>query len=303
MNYLVVRKAAVAGSFYPRYKPDLIKAIESSFLDTEFGPGTLFASSNEESRTILGGISPHAGYTYSGCCAAHTYLNLFKEKIPDVVIILGTDHIGLNEIALLKEGEWETPLGNLEIDSEITKLILEQTKYIVADDSAFVGYPFGREHNIEVQLPFIRYCSKDYPVKIVPIKISSKNYDVLESISTDLANVIHSSTKDIIILASSDMTHKQPKNVMNPKNDLIEMRNSDMAVIEAFKEFNPTKTFKMAQKTTVCGPQTITTLMLTCQKLNARSCEGIKYYNSYEKGGGSGPCDYSVGYFSGIIRK
>lgn len=300
---MVLRKAAVAGSFYPRFKPDLIKAIETSFLDKEFGPGTLFESSNEESRSIFGGISPHAGYTYSASCAAHTYLNIFREKTPDVVIILGTDHIGLSKSVLLNNGEWETPLGNLEIDSEIANMILNQTKSIFADDSAFIGFPYGREHNIEVQLPFIKYCSKNKPVKIVPIKLKVKNYDVLEEISKDLSQVIQSSTKDIVIIASSDMTHKQPKNVMNPQNDIMEMKNSDMAVIEAFKEFNPLKAFKMARETTVCGPQTITTLMLTCQKLNASKCESLKYYTSYEKGGGSGPCEYSVGYFSGIIRK
>ena len=300
---MVLRKAAVAGSFYPRFKPDLIKAIESSFLDKEFGPGTLFESSNKESRSILGGISPHAGYTYSASCAAHTYLNIFRERTPDVVIILGTDHIGLSQSVLLKEGEWETPLGNLEIDSEIANMILQQTKNIFADDSGFIGFPYGREHNIEVQLPFIKYCSKNTPVKIVPIKLAVKNYDLIEEISNSLSQVIQSSAKDIVIIASSDMTHKQPKNVMNPQSDILDMKKSDMAVIEAFKEFNPLKTLKMAQKTTVCGPQTITTLMLTCQKLNASKCESLKYYTSYEKGGGSGPCEYSVGYFSGIIRK
>jgi AmmeMemoRadiSam system protein B len=303
VNNLVFRKAAVAGSFYPRYKPDLIRTIENSFLDREFGPGTLFEPSSEEHRTILGGICPHAGYTYSGCCAAHTYLSIFKEKIPDVVIILGTDHVGLGKVALLEEGEWETPLGNLEIDSEITKLILNSTKSIIADDSAFVGYPFGREHNIEVQLPFIKYCAKNKPIKIVPIKLSTHDYSILEEISKVLSNVIHSSTKDIIIIASSDMTHKQPKNFMKPQNDIQEMKNSDREVINAFKEFNPLKTFQNARKTTVCGPQTITTLMLTCQKLDAKTCESLKYYTSYEKGGGTGPCEYSVGYFSGIIRK
>jgi AmmeMemoRadiSam system protein B len=303
VNNLVLRKAAVAGSFYPRYKPDLIRTIESSFLDKEFGPGTLFEHSSEGSRTILGGICPHAGYTYSGCCAAYTYLNIFKEKTPDVVIILGTDHVGLGKIALLEEGEWETPLGNLEIDSELTKLILKSTKKIVADDSAFIGYPFGREHNIEVQLPFIKYCSKKKSTKIVPITISNYDYEFLEEISKDLAKVIQSSTKDIVIIASSDMTHREPRNIMNPQNDIQEMKNVDNDVINAFKEFNPLKAFQNARKTTVCGPQTIATLMLTCQKMNAKTCEHLKYYTSYEKGGGTGPCEYSVGYFSGIIRK
>ena len=69
---------------------------------------------------IIGGVSPHAGYTFSGRCAAFTYLNLFKERIPDTVIVLGTDHVGYGKVALLGDGAWETPLGNLQIDDELS---------------------------------------------------------------------------------------------------------------------------------------------------------------------------------------
>ena len=74
---MVSRRAAVAGSFYPRYKPDLIKIIRESFLDKKFGPGEDFKTLNKDERTIIGGVSPHAGYVYSGCAAAYTFLNLF----------------------------------------------------------------------------------------------------------------------------------------------------------------------------------------------------------------------------------
>ena len=299
---MAVRRAAVAGSFYPRYKPDLLKILEQSFNDVEFGPGKGPKTLNKE-RTVIGGISPHAGYIYSGCAAAYTFVNLFEEKVPDTVIILGTDHQGYGKIALMENGEWETPLGNLKIDSDLTTEILKNSKVIKSDDSAFIGFPMGREHNIEVQLPFIKYCANDKDVNIVPIKVSTKKYDVMEQISEDIANTIKNSNKDIVIVSSSDMTHKQPKNISNPKKDLDDMRKMDEAVIDAFKEFNPQKTFDTALKTTVCGPQTITTLMLIGEKLDANHCHALKYYTSYEKGGGTGPCEYSVGYFSGIVTQ
>ncbi len=276
--------------------------MKNSFEDQDFGPGENVHTLNVE-RATIGGISPHAGYIYSGCASAFTFLNLFKEKIPDTVIILGTDHVGYGKVALMEEGKWETPLGDLEIDSELSNSILKISKRIIGDDSAFLGFPFGREHNIEVQLPFIKYCANNKEVKIVPIKISIKNYNILEEISTDISSAIKSFNKDIVIVASSDMTHKQPRNILNPKKDLDDMRKMDNAVIEAFEEFDPQKTLKVALNTSVCGPQTITTLMLTCKKLNGTKCKGLKYYMSYEKGGGSGPCEYSVGYFSGIIIK
>jgi len=302
---LLVRKAAVAGSFYPRYKPDLLRILDESFLDSNFGPGEQIKTLNQEQRTIIGGISPHAGYIYSGCASAFTYLNLFREKIPDTVIVLGTDHIGYRKVGLMEEGVWETPLGNLNIDTELTKEILKNSKIIISDDSAFVGFPFGREHNIEVQLPFIKYCAKEKDIKIVPIKISTKSFEIMDKLSTDISNAIKSIKKDIVIVASSDMTHKQPKNISNPKNDLDVMRKMDQAVIDAFLESDPEKVLKMARNTSVCGPQTITSLMLICNKLTNNQCKNkaLKYYMSYDKGGGTGPCEYSVGYFSGLIIK
>lgn len=304
---MILRKAAVAGSFYPRFKPDLIRVLKESFLNKEFGPGEELQSLNQGERTIIGGVSPHAGYTYSGCASAFTFLNLYKERIPDTVVVLGTDHNHYPKVALLEEGEWETPLGNLKIDNQLSTAIIKNSKEIVSDDSAFIGYPFGREHNIEVQTPFIKYLAEEKGTKILPIKITTKNYkwDLkdLERVANDIANAILSLDKDIVIIASSDMSHQRPNNIQKPKKDLDKMRKNDKGVIDAFLEFDPEKTLNIAQTLSVCGPQTITALMLICKKLGATNCKALKYYTSYEKGGGTGPCEYSVGYFSGIISK
>jgi hypothetical protein len=297
------RRTAVAGQFYPGNKASLIRKIEDAFKNETFGPGRLPDLKSEEKRTIIGGTAPHAGYDYSAPAAAWTYLNIFEEKIPDTVIILGTDHVGYNKIALMNKGVWDTPIGELEIDSEMADLILSNSDTIITDDSAFIGFPFGREHNIEVQLPFIKYCAKEKEVKMIPIKLTTKDFNRLDKIATDLASSIKQMDKDIVIIASSDMTHKQPHNPSNPHQDLEEMKQRDQAVIDAFVEFDVRKTLENAQKTSVCGPQTITTLMLTCKKLGATRSKSLAYYTSYEKMGGSGPCDYSVGYFSGIVLK
>lgn len=298
------RKANNAGSFYPRYKPDLITKIESSFKNEEFGPGKLPKSENKEERSILGGVSPHAGYDYSGCAASHTYYNLFRENIPETVIVLGTDHVGYNKVGLMKEGVWETPLGILEIDGALAGEILKQSDIIVEDNSAFNGFPFGREHNIEVQLPFIKYCAQDKDINLVTIKVGKKTYNNLPKIATSIATAMENVQKDIVIVASSDMTHKKPKNMSNPKADIKEMKEMDQKVIDAFVELDPEKTFKNAQKTTVCGAQTIATLMLITKEIGATEGKALKYYTSYDKvSGGTGPCDYSVGYFSGILVK
>lgn len=290
------RKAAVAGSFYPRYTPDLLRILKESFLDKEFGPGEDPSSQNGE-RTIIGGVSPHAGYTYSGCASAHTYLNIFKEKIPDTVIILGNDHIGYGKVALMKEGSWETPLGDLEIDNEISELILSNSKIINEDNSAFMGFPFGREHNIEVQLPFLKYCAGKQEIKIVPIIVSIHDMDTLKTISNDIAASIKSSDKDIILIASSDMFHEE----VDSKATLNKYKERDQNLVDGFVQMNPEKVLNPYPKATICGRQTITSLLLTSKILGAKKAKSLKYYTSSEKAGRIG--GYCVGYFSGIILK
>ena len=292
------RKAAVAGSFYPRYKPDLLRLIKESFENAEFGPGEELVSLNKEGeRKVIGGVSPHAGYVYSGCAAAYTFLNLFKETIPDTIIILGTDHIGYGKIGLMREGEWETPLGNLLVDTELAQAILDESDSIINDNSAFMGFPFGREHNIEVQLPFIKYCEGNKQVKIVPIKVAAHDMKKLEKISSDIANSIKKSDKDIVIIASSDMSH----NDVNSEEELYRFKEKDEKLIDGFVNLDPEKTLNPYPTPTICGRQTITTLVLTCKKLGATEGKKLKYYTSSEKSGRIG--GYCVGYFSGIIKK
>jgi AmmeMemoRadiSam system protein B len=294
---MVTRQAMVAGQFYPRFKPDLLNKLKESFINDEFGPGEELKTLNKEERRIIGGVSPHAGYEYSGCAAAFTYLNLFKEKIPDTVIILGTDHIGYGKVALMAEGEWETPLGNIHIDKELSKKIVDNSNIIISDESAFIGYPFGREHNIEVQLPFIKYCAQEKDVKVIPIKVSIKDFNLLDKLSNDIAKAIKSYSKDVVLVASSDMTHKE----VYDSKQLDNFKERDQKVIDSFVAFNPEKTFDAASKTTVCGSQTITSLMMICKNLNASKGKLLKYYTSSEKTGNiSGYC---VGYFSGVLIK
>ena len=295
---MVLRQATHAGSWYPGSKSGLTKALKEYFIDQDFGPGEEPQSLNNKERKIIGGVSPHAGMAYSGPCAAFTYLNLFKEKIPDVVIILGTDHIGYRKTALIKKGEWETPLGNLKIDEELSKMIIDNSKIIEEDNTLFTGPQAEQEHNIEIQLPFIKYCSQDKDVKIVTIKIAGvREFNVMNEISKDIAEMIEIVDKDVVIVASSDMSHKQ---VDNPSQSEV-FKKIDLAAIEEFQCLNPEKTLEAAKKTTICGPQTITTLLLICKKLGATKGELLKYYTSLERTGSIR--GYYVGYFSGILVK
>jgi len=307
---MIERKAIFAGHWYSHNKDDLKHDLERHFKNETFGPGVLPKSQNKESRTIIGGVSPHAGYAYSGPCAAHTYYNLFKERIPDTIIILGTHHHYYSKVGLMPKGMWNTPLGNLEIDNEVADLILDNAKIITEDTSAFLNY---QEHNIEIQLPFIKFCAGENNVKILPIKITNHiSRKEMEIISNEISTVINEVDKDIILVASSDMSHYDINNDMQLKT----MKKIDLTVIDQFLTFkpenilNPEKVilkedygqFRADQRgSSICGRQTIATLVAIGNNMKAKQSKLLKYYASKDISPGDGT--WTVGYFSGIVIK
>jgi AmmeMemoRadiSam system protein B len=84
------------------------------------------------------------------------------------------------------------------------------------------------------------------------------------------------------------------------KAQLEHFKGIDNEVINAFVGFDPKKTLSAASQTTVCGAQTITTLMLICKNLGCHTGKLLKYYTSTDVRGEYGYC---VGYFSGILMK
>jgi len=289
----IIRRMALAGSWYPYSGEACSKKMNNFLKDNKFGPGEEFLSPKLSERTMIGGVSPHAGMDYSGPCAIHTYLNLFKEKIPDVVIVLGFDHRQLVKDSLLKEGEWETPLGNLIIDNDLAEEILKKSNVLVADNSAFIGRD---ENSIELQMPFIKFFAGKNDVRIIPVKISSHDYKTIDAISENIAQVIKSSNKDIIVIASSDLYHEDVYN----EEELQKFKEKDEKVIKDFENLKPENIINLGRRASVCGQHTISTLLQISIKLGSKKGKMMKHYTSTEIVGKFGYC---VGYFSGIIYK
>ena len=132
------RNAVVAGQFYPGTPETLILTIKE-MVDEE-----------KDKQKALGIIVPHAGYMYSGRVAGAT---LSRIEFTDTFIIMGPSHTGLGKpLSIMTEGIWETPLGNVEIDTELAKDILNACKKLENDSRAH-----NFDHAIEAQLPFLQY--------------------------------------------------------------------------------------------------------------------------------------------------
>ena len=154
----MVRKPVVAGQFYPASK---------SKLEAEVKTLLSISDSKKSFNNILGIVSPHAGYIYSGRTAAYGF-NLLKDKNIETVIIISPSHREYFPGVSVYEGDaYETPLGVVEVNKEIVQKLTEESKII------FKGIEGHREeHAVEVQIPFLQIVLEDF--KIVPIVIGDQ---------------------------------------------------------------------------------------------------------------------------------
>eukprot|EP01132_Coremiostelium_polycephalum_P003949 gene3949-4932_t len=148
-------------------------------------------------------IAPHAGYTYSGRAASYGYINLIPDKQYKRIFILGpSHHVYLQSCGLTKLDYFETPLGNLQVDKEITKELFDTGKFVwntkkIDED----------EHSLEMHLPYIArlYSDKLEEIKIVPIMVGHLNVELEKMYGELLYKYFDDPTNFFVI--SSDFCH------------------------------------------------------------------------------------------------
>ena len=264
----MIRKAQVAGQFYPATPAALRKQLEG------------LLEKKEKKEDALGLVSPHAGYIFSGKVAGSCFSQVNLTK---TAVILGPNHTGYGApFSIMANGNWRMPLGDVEIDVPLAKNILSESKYLQEDLQAHLY-----EHSIEVQLPFLQYLLPE--VKIVPIVVSDADFRTYDEIGKAIARVLNQTQKSLIV-ASSDMTHYAPQE---------KAKTNDNLAIEAILKLDGEELLKRVRKfnITMCGYGPVISMLSATKELGARSARLIKYQTSGDALG-----DYSsvVGY-AGIL--
>ncbi len=285
----MVRLPIVAGMFYEADKDKLLQQIKESFL-SRFGPGEMPRKILD--KRIIGSISPHAGYAYSGACASFGFKNIAESEKPDLFILLGLSHQGYTSCVSLED--WQTPLGLAKNDREFTKSLIKNTN-LTDDEEAH-----SREHSIEVQIPFLQYLYED--IRIVPV-IVSQDRDCKE-LAKSIVKTIKDSGKNVCIIASSDFTHYGVNYGFIPFRDNISenLKKLDMQAMRFIQNLDSEGFLGFIRETgaTICGMYPISVLIECSILLRAKNPRILEYYNSGEISG-----NYSsvVGYASIIIEK
>lgn len=266
----MVREPAVAGKFYTNDPYQLREELAA------FTP-------QGEAAAAIGVIAPHAGYIYSGKVAGQAFAAV---KVPDTVLVLGPNHTGIGVPAgLSPAGEWLTPLGAVPVNSLLSKLILKNAPAVREDVAA---HRF--EHSLEVQLPFLQY--RNPKVSIAALSLSHLEYDSIERLGEGLARAISEFGGEVLMVASSDMTHYENAQEARMKDDLA------LAEVTAL---SPEGLFRVCRQhdITMCGLIPAAVLLVAAKALGATTGRVIGYAHSGEV---NGDLRRVVGYAAVTVR-
>jgi AmmeMemoRadiSam system protein B len=261
----MTRKPAVAGQFYTSDPQRLRAQIE-----------TLIAAKGPKKK-VMGIISPHAGYVYSGAVSGEVY---GRVEVPETVLILGPNHHGLGPRAAvsLKE-EWMTPLGSVPMNVALAERILKNSP-LLKEDKAAHQY----EHSIEVQVPFLQVARPD--VTIVPICLGLMEYESCRNLGISLAKSIEEYGAEVLFVASSDMSHYEPDEIAREKDEMA---------LREIMALNPEGLYSVVRSKgiTMCGVIPAAVMLTAALEMGATKCELVRYATS---GDVSGDYRQVVGY-------
>lgn len=259
------RKSKFSGSWYPAD----IETIKS------------YLAPIKNKIAAKGILCPHAGYIYSGKTAGKVYSQI---TIPENIIIISPNHTGYgSKVSLFSSGQWSTPFGKIEVNTEFTQNILKNNKLISSDTLAH-----EQEHSIELQLPFLQALKENF--KIIPLTIQFISLQACQEIGETLAKLILEKHPNTLIVASSDMSHGETLENTTKKDSLA---------IEKLLKLDPKGLYEtvIANSITMCGFIPAAIMLYALKKLGATKANLIEQTNSYKV---SKNADYIVGY-AGII--
>ncbi|MEO8256807.1 MAG: AmmeMemoRadiSam system protein B [Acidobacteriota bacterium] len=269
-----IRPPAVAGTWYPGTAEPLTRAVDG-YLSAAGADGVRF-----ESLTAL--IAPHAGLIYSGPVAGHAY-RLVSGRTYDVVVLVGPSHfVGFEGVAVSRAGGFRTPLGVASIDERCATEIMNAAPIAREHDAAH-----GREHSLEMQLPFLQRVAPGAP--IVPLVMGFQSAATALALGSALAMVL--GRRRALLIASTDLSHY---------HDAVTAARLDQVVIDHVARFDADGLQGALDRTPghACGGGPVVAVLRAARALGARDARVLNYADS---GDVSGDKSSVVGYMAAAL--
>lgn len=251
-----IRRPAVAGTFYPD-DPTALRALVRDCLGPAAG----------EARRARGAIVPHAGLIYSGRCAGAVFRQV---ALPPVAVIVAPNHTGRcgapGGASLWARGAFLTPLGRSEVAAELAQTLAARCPLVAHDPLAHAA-----EHAVEVELPFVQALAPG--TTIVPLVLAWDDWPRCRTLAEALADVIHEWPDDVVLLASSDMTHYESAARAARKDRLV------LATVERLDGESLLEVCRR-ERVTMCGRAPAAVVLEASRRLGAEKAEVLDYRHS-----------------------
>jgi AmmeMemoRadiSam system protein B len=255
-----VRRSVIAGSWYPD-DPKELRTMLDGFLNE--------VPSQPLGGKLVGLISPHAGYAYSGQVAAYAYGQLRGRPFPKVVVVSPVHRMYMGEFATTDKAYYETPLGLVPVDTEAVAAVEREVGMNrVSEDM---------EHSLEIQLPFLQCVLGNFT--LTPIMMGDQEWDSAVRLSQALVKAIAFGEtlavgeQPALLVASTDLSH------FHRYEAAVRL---DQVVLNHITAYDPEGLSRTldTHKAEACGGGPVMAVMLAAQGLGANRAVLLKYMNS-----------------------
>jgi AmmeMemoRadiSam system protein B len=264
-----VRRAAVAGTWYPGSRAALERAVD----------GHLTAASQDDAARRdatscpLAIIAPHAGLMYSGPVAAYAY-QLVRGCAYDAVVLVGPSHyVAFDGVSIWPRGAWDTPFGPVTVAEDLAAMISTASSAITDRRDAH-----AREHSLEMQMPFVARLLPGVPV--VPLVMGHQTRATSEDLGDALARALAQSAvaARVLLVASSDLSHF---------NDARTAAAMDRVVTTCVDAFDPDALMDALEREPMhaCGGGPMVAVLRAARALGARHTRVLRYGDSGDVSG------------------
>jgi AmmeMemoRadiSam system protein B len=188
------RPAAVAGTWYPGRAAALAAEVDRYVADADLEPLP------SHPRAI---VAPHAGLRYSGPVAAFAYKAVRDARYAAAILVGPSHFVTFDGVSIWPGGSWGTPFGPVAVDAALAGELTS-----AMPGGGFEPAAHGREHSLEMHLPFVARLLPAVP--IVPVVMGHQTRETAAALGDALARAAAAASGAVLLVASSDLSHYEP---------------------------------------------------------------------------------------------
>ncbi|NMC85986.1 MAG: AmmeMemoRadiSam system protein B [Anaerolineaceae bacterium] len=278
-SFSAVRPSPIAGSWYPG-NATVLRSEVSRYLDSARLPAL--------PGPVLGVISPHAGYHYSGPTAGYAYRAVQGQSY-DLVVVASPLHDYLPYPFLTSAHQsYATPLGEIEVETDLLQQLNEKLQKRSGEHLTAIAN--DHEHSLEIQLPFLQ-TALSQPFRLLPLMVREQNPAALQEMGEVLAEIV--AGQHLLLVASTDLSHFYPEEEAN----LL-----DATMMAQFAAFSPQGVLQAEASQTgfACGSGAVAVILWAAKALGGKQVTLLHHSTS---GKTSGDHERVVGYGAAAITQ